>query len=193
MEKLLTKYKHPCNETYSTNVSYWSVGSNDEPMSAAPKLIKHPDMPCVLFVDDDAGNRQAFLATFRKSMDVLLARDMKEAWEHLAGNHVHVVIADQRMPGTPGSRMLGLIRERYPTIRRMLITGYSDIQAIIEAVNEGGVSRYIAKPWDPEELTRAMRKAYDEVKAEEANKAYVERLLEANKQLEFALRQRLLS
>jgi response regulator RpfG family c-di-GMP phosphodiesterase len=60
-------------------------------------------------------------------------------------------------------------------------------------VNEGGVSRYIAKPWDPEELTRAMRKAYDEVKAEEANKAYVERLLEANKQLEFALRQRLLS
>lgn len=126
-------------------------------------------------------------------MDVLLARDMKEAWEHLAGNHVHVVIADQRMPGTPGSRMLGLIRERYPTIRRMLITGYSDIQAIIEAVNEGGVSRYIAKPWDPEELTRAMRKAYDEVKAEEANKAYVERLLEANKQLEFALRQRLLS
>jgi len=126
-------------------------------------------------------------------MDVLLARDMKEAWEHLAGNHVHVVIADQRMPGTPGSRMLGLIRERYPTIRRMLITGYSDIQAIIEAVNEGGVSRYIAKPWDPEELTRAMRKAYDEVKAEEANKAYVERLLEAIKQLEFALRQRLLS
>lgn len=126
-------------------------------------------------------------------MDVLLAKDMKEAWEHLAGNHVHVVIADQRMPGTPGSRMLGLIRERYPTIRRMLITGYSDIQAIIEAVNEGGVSRYIAKPWDPEELTRAMRKAYNEVKAEEANKAYVERLLEAIKQLEFALRQRLLS
>ena len=162
-------------------------------MSAAPQLAYSAARPCVLFVDDDAGNRQAFMTTFRRSVDVLLAKDMKEVWEHLASQHVHVVIADQRMPGTPGSRMLTLIRDRYPLIRRMLITGYTDLEAIIEAINEGGVYRYIAKPWDSDELVRAMRGAFEEVKAEEERAAYTQRLVEANQQLEFALRQRLLS
>lgn len=162
-------------------------------MSAAPQLAKDPSRPCVLFVDDDAGNRQAFQATFRRSFDVLVARDLREAWEQLAGNHVHVVIADQRMPHTPGSRLLSLIKDRYPMIRRMLITGYADIEAIIEAVNMAGVSRYIAKPWNVDELSLAMHQAFDEVKAEEEQKAYTERLVTANRQLEFALRQRLIS
>lgn len=162
-------------------------------MSAAPELYKESGRPCVLFVDDDAGNRQAFLTTFRRDMDVLLARDMKEVWAHLATSHVHVVIADQRMPGTPGSQMLSLIRERYPNIKRMLITGYADIGAIIEAVNKAGVSHYSAKPWNASELATAVRQAFDEVKAEEERSAYTERLVTANQQLEFALRQRLLS
>lgn len=162
-------------------------------MSAAPKLSPVPDRPCVLFVDDDAGNRQAFSTTFRRDMDVLVARDLKEVWELLATNHVHIVIADQRMPGTPGSRVLSMVRERYPSIRRMIITGYADIDAVIDAVNEGGVSRYIAKPWNVTELTAAMKKAFADVQAEEERKAYMERLLQANQQLEFALRQRLLS
>lgn len=162
-------------------------------MSAAPKLAKEPERPCVLFVDDDAGNRQAFLATFRREMDVLLAKNMKEVWEHLATAHVHVVIADQRMPGTPGSQMLSLVRERYPDIKRMLITGYSDLEAIVDAVNKAGVSHYSAKPWNADELADAVRKAFGEVKAEEERKAYTDRLITANQQLEFALRQRLLS
>lgn len=162
-------------------------------MSAAPKLSNEPGRPCVLFVDDDAGNRQAFQTTFRRDMDVLVARDLKEVWELLATHHVHVVIADQRMPGTPGSRVLSMVRERYPSIRRMIITGYADIDAVIDAVNEGGVSRYIAKPWNVTELTAAMQKAFADVQAEEERKAYMERLLQANQQLEFALRQRLLS
>jgi len=162
-------------------------------MSAAPSLSKLPSKPCVLFVDDDAGNRQAFLATFRREMDVLLAKDMKEVWEHLATSQVHVVIADQRMPGTPGSQMLALVRERYPSIKRMLITGYSDLEAIIDAVNKAGVSHYSAKPWNADELAGAVRQAYEEVRAEEERSAYTERLITANQQLEFALRQRLLS
>lgn len=162
-------------------------------MSAAPELYKESGRPCVLFVDDDAGNRQAFLATFRREMDVLLARDMKEVWAHLAASHVHVVIADQRMPGTPGSEMLALVKGRYPGVKRMLITGYADMQAIIEAVNKAGVSHYSAKPWNADELAAAVRQAFDEVKAEEERSAYTERLITANQQLEFALRQRLLS
>lgn len=170
-----------------------TIELNNSTMSAAPQLERTEALPCVLFVDDDAGNRQAFSSTFRRSVNVLLAADIKEAWEHLATHHVHVVIADQRMPGTPGSRMLALVRERYPSVRRMLITGYSDLEAIIEAINQGGVSHYIAKPWDPEQLTKAMHEAFEEVKAEEERAAYTQRLIEANRQLEFALRQRLLS
>ncbi|HNR53955.1 MAG TPA: response regulator [Flavobacteriales bacterium] len=162
-------------------------------MSAAPAHQPEHARPCVLFVDDDAGNRQAFLSTFRRDMDVLLARNMKEVWEHLATSHVHVVIADQRMPGTPGSQMLALVRERYPAIKRMLITGYSDIEAVIEAVNKAGVMHYCSKPWDPSELVQVVRKAYEEVRAEEERVAYTEKLITANQQLEFALRQRLLS
>lgn len=162
-------------------------------MNAVPKSDPSAVLPCVLFVDDDASNRQAFQATFRRSVHVLLAADITKAWEQLATHHVHVVIADQRMPGTPGSRMLGMIRERYPNIRRMLITGYSDMEGIIEAINDGRVSRYIAKPWDPDELTTAMQRAYDEFKAEEERTAYTEQLILVNQQLEFALRQRLLS
>jgi len=162
-------------------------------MNALPKSDPSAALPCVLFVDDDASNRQAFQSTFRRSVHVLLAADLKQAWEQLATHHVHVVIADQRMPGTPGSRMLGMIRERYPNIRRMLITGYSDIEALIEAINDGHVSRYIAKPWDPDELTTVMKGAYDEFKAEEERAAYTEKLILVNQQLEFALRQRLLS
>lgn len=162
-------------------------------MSAAPQLSIVNSRPCVLFVDDDASNRQAFHTTFRREMDVFLARNLKEVWEHLATSHVHVVIADQRMPGTPGSEMLALVKGRYPNVKRMLITGYADMQAIIEAVNKAGVSHYSAKPWNADELATAVRQAYEEVQAEEERAAYTERLITANQQLEFALRQRLLS
>ena len=173
--------------------SYVGRSIRSLPMSAAPARQPEPVRPCVLFVDDDASNRQAFLSSFKREMEVLLAKDMKEVWECLASHHVHVVIADQRMPGTPGSRMLAQVRERYPGIKRMLITGYSDIEAVIEAVNKAGVMHYSAKPWDHAELVEAVRKAYDEFRAEEQRVAYTEQLITVNQQLEFALRQRLLS
>lgn len=162
-------------------------------MSAAPKLSVIPTRPCVLFVDDDAGNRQAFQTTFRREMDVYVAKDIKEVWACLAAHHVHVVIADQRMPGTPGSQMLVQIKERYPNIKRMLITGYSDIEAVIDAVNKAGVVHYSAKPWNADEMTEAVLRAYGEVLAEEERTSYTEKLKQVNQQLEFALRQRLLS
>jgi len=162
-------------------------------MNAVRPLQQTDPQPCVLFVDDDAGNRQAFRTAFRHAMTVLVARDLQEAWALLSSNHVHVVIADQRMPGTRGSELLALVRERYPMVRRMLVTAYSDLDAIIEAVNKGGVTKYFAKPWVHDQLVTAVLQAYEEVRADEERTAYTERLLEANRQLEFALRQRLLS
>ena len=162
-------------------------------MSAAHPLPQSSELPCVLFVDDDAGNRQAFRASFRHSMEVLVARDIPEAMSLLAAHRVHVVISDQRMPNARGCDLLAQVKERYPLIRRMLVTGYADLEAIIDAVNNGGVSKYFAKPWVNEQLGQAVDQAYAEYKAEEEKVSYTLRLEDANRQLEFVLRQRLLS
>ena len=162
-------------------------------MNALVRDLRPTELPTVLFVDDDAGNRQAFHAAFRHHMQVLLAADLPEAWIKLASNTVHVVIADQRMPRTPGSELLAMVKDRYPKVRRMLVTAYADLEAIIDAVNNGGVTKYFAKPWVSDQLVLAVSQAFAELKADEEREAYTERLLESNRQLEFALRQRLLS
>jgi DNA-binding NtrC family response regulator len=147
----------------------------------------------VVFIDDDAGNRQAFKAAFRHAMTVHTASDLLELWRILEQNTVHVVIADQRMPGMRGSEVLALVKERYPNIRRMLVTAYADLEAVIEAVNSGGVTKYFAKPWVNEQLVKAVEQAHAEFVAEAEREAYTKRLEQVNRQLEFALRQRLLS
>lgn len=162
-------------------------------MNAVHRLDPEHALPCVLFVDDDAGNRQAFQSTFRGHMRVLLAKDAHEVWAHLAANHVHVVIADQRMPDTRGCELLAQVRDRHPEVQRMLITAYADIEAVIEAINVARVTQYITKPWDAQAILDAVQRAHADVLKEEERKAYTDKLLEANRQLEFALRQRLLS
>lgn len=162
-------------------------------MNALAKDPVPSPKPIVLYVDDDAGNRQAFRAAFRHQMEVLLAENLREAWQVLNARNVHVVICDQRMPGTTGSELLAMVKERFPKARRMLVTAYADLDAIIDAVNNGGVTKYFAKPWVNDQLVKAVNDALAEIEAEARQAAYTERLLEANKQLEFALRQRLIS
>lgn len=147
----------------------------------------------VLYIDDDAANRQAFAAAFRHDLHVLTCSDITEAMALLDKEVVHVVIADQRMPGLTGSQVLHLIKERYPTVRRMLMTGYSDIQAVIDAINLGGVSHYLTKPWDHSQVIHAVERAHAEFERDVERSEFTQRLVEANRQLEFALRQRLLS
>lgn len=157
-------------------------------------MNKHTSsIPCVLYLDDNAPNRQAFHAAFRKEFKVLLAKNAQEAWQLLGTNQVHVLIADQRMPDMAGSEVLRLVRERYPAVRRMLVTAYADLQAIVDALNQGGVCYYIQKPWEEESVRRAVAAAFADLQAEEERSAFTARLIESNRQLEFALRQRLLS
>lgn len=150
-------------------------------------------IPTILYLDDDGANRQAFVTAFRRSNRVFTAPDLASAWDLLAKEKVHIVIADQRMPGIQGSEVLGMIKERYPAIRRMLMTGYSDIQAVIDAINRGGVSHYLSKPWNPEQVMQAIAEAFMDYKRDQDRHDYTQSLIEANRQLEFALRQRLLS
>ena len=115
----------------------------------------------VLYVDDEEGNLMAFRATFRRDMDVRVCRSGAEALAAIELEQPHVVISDQRMPRMSGSELLATVRERWPRVIRILLTGYSDIEAVIDAVNKGGIHAYITKPWDPMDLRLRIEQAFE--------------------------------
>lgn len=151
------------------------------------------EVPTVLFLDDRAGNRQAFHATFRRDFNVLTAASPEEALGMLQVGDVHVIIADQRMPGLTGDEVLALVRKHHPHVRRMLLTAYADLDAVVNALNLGGACYCIRKPWQPEEVVAAVLAAHRDLLAEREQASYTARLVKSNQQLEFALRQRLIS
>lgn len=115
----------------------------------------------VLFVDDEENNLKAFRSTFRREMDVLVATSGEEALRLLETETVHVIISDQRMPNMTGSEFLAIARERHPKAMRMLLTGFADVEAVIAAVNSGGIFSYSTKPWDVNDLTLKIRQAFE--------------------------------
>jgi PAS domain S-box-containing protein len=115
----------------------------------------------VLFVDDEELNLKAFKTTFRREWDVLLASSGEEALALLEKEAVHVIVSDQRMPGLTGDAFLALARERHPKAMRMLLTGYADLEAVVSAVNKGGIYAYATKPWDENDLKLRIEQAYE--------------------------------
>lgn len=120
-----------------------------------------PDRIRVLFVDDEEGNLKAFKSTFRRDWDVFIAASGAAALELLEQEPVHVIVSDQRMPGMTGSEFLAIARERHPRAMRMLLTGYADLEAVVQAVNEGGIYAYATKPWDANDLKLRIEQAYE--------------------------------
>ena len=115
----------------------------------------------VLFVDDEEHNLKAFRSAFRREMDVLLANSGTEALQMLENEVVHVIISDQRMPGMTGSEFLAIAREKAPAAMRMLLTGYADMEAVIAAVNNGGIYAYATKPWDENDIRLRINQAFE--------------------------------
>jgi LytS/YehU family sensor histidine kinase len=113
----------------------------------------------ILYLDDEADNLLAFTAVFRRHYNVLTAQHATEAYDLLGQNHVQVVISDQRMPQITGVDFLSEVSQRYPEVIRMILTGYSDMQAIIDAINKGKIYYYITKPWKFDELKVIIDKA----------------------------------
>ncbi len=106
----------------------------------------------ILYVDDEVHNLISFNATFRREYKVLTAESGREGLQIMHDKEVHLVLSDQRMPGMTGVEFLEQVRHQYPETIRMIITGFSDIDAVIGAINKGGVNRYINKPWDEREM-----------------------------------------
>lgn len=109
--------------------------------------------PTILCVDDEERVLRSLRAVLRSGdYEIRTTTDPQEAIQIAEGDSVDVVISDQRMPGMQGVDVLREIREREPNAVRILLTGYSDNEAAIRAVNEGEIFRYLQKPWDPNEL-----------------------------------------
>ena len=147
----------------------------------------------VLYVDDESNNLTAFKALYRRIFDVHTAISAEEGRALLKVHAFHVILTDQRMPGTTGVEFLESIIRDYPDPIRILITGYTDIHAVIDAINKGKVSRYITKPWDEQELKMTIENAYEVFALRQANVELTQKLIEVNGQLDFMLRQKLIS
>lgn len=147
----------------------------------------------VLYVDDEANNLQAFKATFRRDYKIFLAESAKEGRELLKAQEVDVIITDQRMPEETGVDFLESVIPLYPEPIRILLTGYTDVQAVIDSINKGQVYHYLTKPWEEDYLRTVVKNAYEVYALRKENKQLTDSLLKANDQLEFLLRQNLLS
>jgi two-component system probable response regulator PhcQ len=119
--------------------------------------------PQILYVDDEPKALTYFRMLLEEQFAVATAGSVDEAIAYLAehGDRVGVVVTDQRMPGKTGVQLMEYLRHHYPSIVRVLTTAYSDLEAAVRSVNEGGAFRYITKPWVTEEMTGSLRRALD--------------------------------
>jgi len=147
----------------------------------------------ILYVDDEENNLVSFKATFRLKYNVIIASSADKALEFLETNSVEIIITDQRMPNMTGIEFLEKVIEQYPAPVRILLTGYADMNAVIDAVNKGKIFHYLSKPWNEQELNETIKKAFEVYKANKEIKEMNDKLALSNDQLEFLLRQKLLS
>jgi len=147
----------------------------------------------ILYIDDEVHNLNAFKASFRRTFNVFTAESGKDALPILADEDIHIILTDQRMPSMTGVEFLASILDTYPDPIRILLTGYSDLTAVVDAINKGQVYLYITKPWQEEELRQNLEKAFEVFDLRRQNKQLTENLLVVNSQLEFMLRQKLIS
>lgn len=133
----------------------------------------------ILIVDDEAANLRVLERLLRQDHEIICAESGVEALELLRLHDVALIISDQRMPGIPGIEFLKRAAEMRPHTVRLILTGYTDVNALVEAINSGVVYKYITKPWINEDLQYAVKRAlqhYEIVKARHESELQKERL-----------------
>lgn len=116
--------------------------------------------PRMLVVDDEPDNLDLLYRTFRREFKVLRAESGTDALKVLASEgEVAVIISDQRMPEMKGTEFLSKTVPEFPDTVRIILTGFTDVEDLVDAINAGQVYRYITKPWDPDELKHVVARA----------------------------------
>ena len=138
----------------------------------------------LLVVDDEPDILSAIQRLFRRRYHVLTAQSTREAELIIATEPVHVILCDQRLPRQTGVEFFSKIRHEHPDIVRVLFTGYTNIDSVIDAINEGAVYRYINKPWNPAELKLFIDQAFEHYTSQRERQMLHEQLRRSHDELE---------
>jgi response regulator RpfG family c-di-GMP phosphodiesterase len=150
-------------------------------------------MPKVLYLDDDQANLDAFRANFRQNFEVFTATNPVEAYNMIDIEKIHIAITDHNMPSMSGVEFLESISRDFPYVQRILLTGFTDLIPVVEAVNKGKVFRILTKPFNNKEIISMVNEAWENCKDVIEKERQIQMLTRQNQQFEFILRQRLLS
>jgi len=139
----------------------------------------------ILCVDDEPNVLNALKRLLRReAYDMLTAASGREGLDLLARHSVHLVLCDQRMPEMNGNEFLEQVRDRYPDIVRISLTGYTEVDAITDAINRGHIYKFFLKPWNDQQLKLEIRQALDYYDLSRDNQRLNAQLVEKNRELE---------
>ena len=124
--------------------------------------LAETNKPKILLVDDELDNLDLLYRTFYRDYLVCRAENAAQALDILASEgDIAVIISDQRMPRMSGTELLSVTATQYPDTIRIILTAYTDVEDLVDAINAGKVFKYVTKPWDPEELQAVVKQAVD--------------------------------
>ncbi len=135
----------------------------------------------ILYVDDDANNLVVFRSAFIDHFEVVTCSSAREATGILETREFPIVIADQRMPDMKGVEFLELVKEKYPLTIRMILTAYTDVRDVLDAINRGNVYKYITKPWRADDLLLTFHRAIEAYHLTVRNQQLNEQLIRSAK------------
>ncbi|HLB58604.1 MAG TPA: response regulator, partial [Bdellovibrionota bacterium] len=141
------------------------------------------EAPTILLVDDEPEILKSLERALRSVGTILMAQSGDEALKILGTTPIHIVLADQRMPVMSGVEFLKTVYNKYPHVVRIILTGYSDIADLIDAINEARIYRYLTKPWENKELQFVVKAAIDRFRLQQENQQLVNSLKEQNRRL----------
>ena len=136
----------------------------------------------ILYVDDEAANLRVFKSVFKREYKVFIAESGMDAMKIIEENEIHLLVTDQRMPGMSGVELLEQVVDDHPQMVKMILSGFSDVEDIIKAVNECGLDKYLMKPWNKEDLGDTFNKALAKFESDEGKNEIliVKKALEEN-------------
>jgi len=137
----------------------------------------------LLLVDDEIANLHKLQRTLMNQYDVLAACSGEEALALLRNHRVDAIIADQKMPNMTGVQLLEASQRDYPDLVRIVLTGYTEVEDLIAAINTGKVHKYLTKPWVPEDLLIVVREALEKLELQRENERLAAELKAANERL----------
>lgn len=146
----------------------------------------------LLIIDDEIEITKALVRQFRRKYNVFSTTNASDGFIIMEKENIQVVLSDQRMPDITGIDFFSRIRDKYPDALKLILTGYTDIEAVIGAINEGQVFRYVKKPWNPVELESIIKEAFEKYELISSNRRLMHGLQDANQNLEAKVKERTL-